>query len=129
MTARTRRELLRQVGGQHRGVHGRVAESNIHWLGRPATAINFSRLRNEDITAGMNMGRASPDVEIRKLAYARVQAAFADQIPYLWMQRWRWSVVTTTRVHDAHNVTLPDGSPAMALVAGTHRLTETWIEH
>jgi peptide/nickel transport system substrate-binding protein len=93
----------------------------------PGISLNFARFRSDEITAGMNDGRSRPDVEGRREAYARVQAALARQLPYIWLQRWNWRVVTNGRVHDARNVTLPDGSPALPLVAGTHRLTETWI--
>jgi hypothetical protein len=57
-----------------------------------------------------------------------VQAAFAEQLPYIWLQRWNWKVVTANHVRNARNVTLPDGRPAMPLVAGTHGLAETWID-
>jgi peptide/nickel transport system substrate-binding protein len=90
-------------------------------------SLNFTRLRNDAITAGMMAARATPDVNVRKAAYARVQAAFAEQMPFLWMQRWDWRLVSGPRVRDAHNMTLPGGGKAMALVAGTHRLTEAWV--
>jgi peptide/nickel transport system substrate-binding protein len=90
-------------------------------------SLNFTRLRNDTITAGMMEARATADVEVRRQAYARVQAAFADQLPFLWLQRWEWKLAVNPRLHDAHNVTLPGGSAAMPLVAGTHRLAEAWI--
>ena len=37
-------------------------------------------------------------------------------------------MAATPHVRDAHNVTLPDGSAARPLNAGTLRLTETWID-
>lgn len=91
-------------------------------------SLNFARLHSDAITDAMNEGRSSPDVDVRRRAYARMQAAFAQQLPYLWLQRWNWRVLSNNRLHDAHNVTLPDGRRAMPLVAGTHRLTETWTE-
>jgi ABC-type transport system substrate-binding protein len=91
-------------------------------------SLNFSRLRDAEITAGMNEGRATADPDARKRAYARVQRAFAQQLPCLWLQRSQWRVVTGPLVRDAHNVTLPDGHPAMPYLAGTHRLTETWLD-
>jgi ABC-type transport system substrate-binding protein len=94
----------------------------------PRVSLNFARLRNDDITNGMNDGRSTADVEARKRAYARVQKAFADQLPYLWLQRSEWRVTTTAGVRDAHNVSLPDGHAALPLLAGTHRLTETWLD-
>jgi ABC-type transport system substrate-binding protein len=92
-------------------------------------SLNFAHFRNDEITAGFNDGRANADVAVRKQAYARAQKALAEQLPYLWLQREEWRVATTPRVHDAHNVTLPGGRPAMPLLAGTHRLTETWLDH
>jgi peptide/nickel transport system substrate-binding protein len=94
----------------------------------PSISLNFTRLRSDEITSGMNEGRATIDPVVRKRGYARMQGALADQMPYLWLQRWEWRVATTTPVHDAHNVTLPDGRPALPLQAGTHRLTETWLD-
>jgi peptide/nickel transport system substrate-binding protein len=97
-------------------------------LATSGVSINFARMRSREITDGMNEARATPDVEIRKRAYARVQQAFAEQMPYLWMQRAEWRLASNPRVHDAHSVSLPDGRPARALVAGTLRLTETWVD-
>jgi peptide/nickel transport system substrate-binding protein len=91
-------------------------------------SLNFARLRNPDITAGMNEGRSTTDVDARKKAYAKVQKGLAEQLPYLWMQRSEWRVASTPRVRAAHNVTLPDGSPAAPFLAGTYRLTETWLD-
>jgi peptide/nickel transport system substrate-binding protein len=90
-------------------------------------SLNFTRLRNDDISSGMNEGRATQDPAIRRAAYAKTQRALAEQMPYLWLNRTQWRIVTTTRVHDAHNLTLPSGGAAMPLLAGTHRLTETWV--
>lgn len=92
-------------------------------------SLNLSRLRDPDITAGMNAGRAQPDLDARRAAYAQVQDALARQLPYLWLTRERWRIAAATRVRDAGNVTLPDGGPALGFLTGTHRLTETWIAH
>jgi peptide/nickel transport system substrate-binding protein len=92
-------------------------------------SLNFTHLHSDAITNGMNEGRASADPQRRKRAYAQVQKAFADEMPYLWLQRDEWRIATTSRVRAARNVSLPDGRAAMPYIAGTHRLTETWIEH
>jgi peptide/nickel transport system substrate-binding protein len=89
------------------------------------TSLNLARLRDPDITAGMNEGRARPDDGARKAAYTRVQDAMARQLPYLWLQRERWRIATSLRVRDARNVTLPDRSAALPFLTGTHRLNET----
>jgi peptide/nickel transport system substrate-binding protein len=91
-------------------------------------SLNFTRQRNAAITAGMNDGRATLDPARRREAYGRVQEALADTMPYVWLSRSEWRVVTANRVRDARNVTLPDGGPAQPLTGGTHRLTETWVD-
>jgi peptide/nickel transport system substrate-binding protein len=91
-------------------------------------SLNFNRIRDDQITAGMNEGRATPDVNARKAAYAKVQQAFAKSMPILWLARTEWRVASRKQVHEAHNMTLPDGRRALPLLGGNHRLTETWID-
>jgi peptide/nickel transport system substrate-binding protein len=91
-------------------------------------SLNFSRVRDADLTSGMNEGRASADIAVRRRAYAKAQQALAAQMPHIWLNRSEWRVAASRRVHDAHNVTLPDGRAALPLVAGTFRLTETWLD-
>lgn len=91
-------------------------------------SLNFTRLADPDIDRALEAGRASPDPVERKRAYGVMLQRFAELSPYVWLTSSTWTVAHTSVVHDVHNVTLPDGSPAMPLVAGTHRLTETWVE-
>jgi peptide/nickel transport system substrate-binding protein len=91
-------------------------------------SLNFNRIRDDQITAGMNEGRATPDLDARRTAYAKVQQAFAKSMPILWLARTEWRVASRKQVHDAHNMTLPDGRRALPLLGGNHRLTETWID-
>jgi peptide/nickel transport system substrate-binding protein len=90
-------------------------------------SLNFARMADPDVDAGMNDGRASPDLTVRRRAYAQVQAAMARDMAYIWLTRSEWQIASVARVHNAHNVTLPDGQPAMPFLYGTHNLTETWI--
>jgi peptide/nickel transport system substrate-binding protein len=91
-------------------------------------SLNFARFANADLTKAFEDGRASADPEVRKRAYAKAQAVLAQQLPYLWLNRMEWRIATTSKVRDPRNVTLPDGSPAEPYLAGTFRLTETWID-
>ncbi len=90
-------------------------------------SLNFAHLGDDQIDEGLTAGRASADPAVRKAAYAKVQQRFADLVPYVWLYRTDWVIATSDKVHDALNVTLPDGSPAMPYAAGVHRLAETWI--
>jgi peptide/nickel transport system substrate-binding protein len=92
-------------------------------------SLNFTRLRSSTITTGMNEGRASSDDAARARAYAQVQEAMARQLPYLWLQREEWRIASAGRVRANRNVTVPDGRAARPFLAGTHRLTETWLAH
>ena len=91
-------------------------------------SLNFARFADPDITAGLNEGRATADPAKRKQAYARVQNALARHMPYVWLSRSEWRIVSSDHVHEARNVTLPDGRSAQPILGGTHRLTETWID-
>ena len=91
-------------------------------------SLNLARYGDAEIDRAIDTARASPDPATRATAYATVQRRFADQVPYLWLYRTDWVIATGRHVHDARNVTLPDGSAAMPFVAGVHRLTETWVD-
>jgi ABC-type transport system substrate-binding protein len=90
--------------------------------------VNFAHFRSDALTAGFNAGRATLDPARRTQAYAQVEKVLADQVPYFWLNRLEWRMVAAPKVRDARNVTLPDGRPALPYVAGTYRLTETWID-
>jgi peptide/nickel transport system substrate-binding protein len=90
-------------------------------------SLNFTRFSTDTIDAALERGRSTTDPAVRHEAYATVQREFALYVPYIWLFRTEWVVARTARVHDAHNVSLPDGSPALPMDTGTHRLTETWV--
>jgi ABC-type transport system substrate-binding protein len=90
-------------------------------------SVNFAHFRSDALTAGFNEGRATLDPARRTRAYAQVEKVLAEQVPYFWLNRLEWRMVAAPKVRDARNVTLPDGSPALPYLAGTYRLTETWI--
>jgi ABC-type transport system substrate-binding protein len=91
-------------------------------------SLNFAHLRSAALTDAMNQGRSTLDVRTRQVAYARAQQIMAEQLPMVWLQRTEWRIAHRPRVRDARNVTLPDGAPALPYMAGTYRLTETWLD-
>jgi peptide/nickel transport system substrate-binding protein len=99
------------------------------WAEPGRISINFARLKDPQVDKALEAGRATLDPAKRKQAYAILQERFADQVPFIWFVRSEWYVAANGHVHDAHNVTLPDDTPAMPLLTGTFRLTETWIRH
>jgi len=91
-------------------------------------SLNFTRLKDDEIDRALTDAQASPDMNVRKKAYAKVQERFAELVPYIWTFRTDWAIASSKSVHDVRNKTLPDGRPALPFTAGIHRLTETWVQ-
>jgi peptide/nickel transport system substrate-binding protein len=90
-------------------------------------SLNFPRFATESIDEALRRARATTDEAVRRESYATVQHEFARYVPYVWLFRSEWVIARSDRVHNARNVTLPDGTAALPFDTGTHRLTETWV--
>jgi ABC-type transport system substrate-binding protein len=90
-------------------------------------SLNFTRLSDAEIDRNLTLGRTSTDLATRQRAYAVVQQRFADLVPYVWLNHTLWTIARRDTVHDARNVTLPDGSPSLPYEAGVFRAVETWV--
>jgi peptide/nickel transport system substrate-binding protein len=90
-------------------------------------SVNFTRFGTDALDAALVKGRSTTEEGVRRDAYATVQREFARGVPFIWLFRSEWVVARSTRVHNARNVTLPDGREALPFDTGTHRLTETWV--
>jgi peptide/nickel transport system substrate-binding protein len=90
-------------------------------------SLNFTRFGNDTMDDAMVKGRSTTDPVVRRAAYATLQRQLAEHLPYIWLFRSEWVVARSARVHNARNVTLPDGTKALPFDTGTHRLTETWV--
>lgn len=96
--------------------------------GDPGTiSLNVARLRDPGIDRAMDAGRATIDRDRRKEAYAAFQHRLADVVPGVFLARSSWYIASGPRIHDARNVSLPDGAAALPYLTGVHRLTETWL--
>jgi peptide/nickel transport system substrate-binding protein len=133
-----RRSVPLAVGGNYDAIQYRYfsavdPDSLYHfWVSETSRPIgqislNFTRFGNEAIDTAMARARSTTDVGVRQDSYAVVQRELARHVPYIWLFRSEWVVARTPRVHNARNVTLPDGSAALPFDTGTHRLTETWV--
>ena len=104
------------------------------WTGKNATgvlALNFARLSDPQIDAALDKARATPDEAVRKDAYATVQKRQTELVPYIWLGHTQWAIGAAKNIRNITNVTLPDGEPAAAMLAGFDgavRLTQTWID-
>jgi 4-phytase/acid phosphatase/peptide/nickel transport system substrate-binding protein len=103
----------------------------VWWTGKNATgplALNFARLNDPELNAALDKGRGSPDVAVRKEAYATVQKRQTALVPYIWLAHSQWALGAAKNIRDFTSMTLPDGEKAQPFQGGIVKLTETWIE-
>ena len=124
------------IAGQYQSVLWRQfgspdPDGDYHWWIGPVegeTSLNFSRNADPELDAALDEGRQSSDPEVRREAYRRVQERFAENVPYLWLERIGWVIVADDAVRDFPNQALPDGTPSAPFVNGIHRLTYAWLD-
>ena len=103
----------------------------VWWTGKNASgplALNFARLNDPEINSALDKGRASPEIAVRKEAYADVQRRQTALVPYIWLAHTQWALAAAKNVRDFTTMTLPDGARAQPFQGGIVRLTQTWIE-
>ena len=103
----------------------------VWWTGKNASgplALNFARLNDPQINAALDKGRASPELAVRKEAYAEVQRRQTALVPYIWLAHSQWALGAARNVRNFTSMTLPDGAIAQSFQGGTVKLTETWIQ-
>jgi peptide/nickel transport system substrate-binding protein len=95
-------------------------------------ALNFPRNRDPQIDEALNRARATDDFEARKDAYAEVQARFAQDVPYGFLDYVTPVKVAQNRVRGWLQDTLPGGETSVAMggpgsFSLVTRLTQTWV--
>ena len=118
-------DLTRQFSGTDPAV------DYVWWTGKNATgplALNFARLNDPELNAALDKGRASPDIAVRKEAYATVQKRQTALVPYIWLAHTQWALGAAKNIRNFTSMTLPDGAKAQPFQGGIVKLTETWIE-
>jgi ABC-type transport system substrate-binding protein len=104
------------------------------WIGANAVGpltLNFARLNDPQVDAALNKARGTQDETVRKQAYADMQKRQTELVPYIWLAHTQWAIGAAKNVRNVTNVSLPDGQPSAAMLAGFDgavRLTQTWIE-
>jgi ABC-type transport system substrate-binding protein len=103
-------------------------ESNAN--GKGGISLNFMQLRDDELSAALDEGRANPDPDDRQEAYATVQQRQAEDVAQIWLYHTIVAVVADNDVRGITNGPLPDGQPSMPMGGtfnGATRLTQTWI--
>jgi ABC-type transport system substrate-binding protein len=104
----------------------------VWWTGANAAPVgslglNFARNKDPQIEQNLATGRTSTDPAARATAYQNVAKRFAQDIPYLWLDRAVWMVSAKPTVQNFAGGTLPDGTKAVPLIFGEIWPTQIWL--
>ena len=92
-------------------------------------ALNFARNKDSVIDQNLAIGRTSTDQAARATAYQTVAKQFAQDIPYLWLDREVWIYAAKPSVMNFAGGTLPDGTKTVPIIWGQIWPTQIWLNH
>jgi peptide/nickel transport system substrate-binding protein len=86
---------------------------------RPVGQLSLNFVRNTDpvLTAALDQSRQAPDEATRTEAYRVVQEQLAEELPYVYLVRQRYVIVTQPDVHGLADWAFPDGTPGRRTAA------------
>ena len=88
-------------------------------------SLNFGRVRDPDIDAGLDAARQSRTDEEATAAAEDVNRAFAEQCYYIPLAWLPWAVLSDPRIDGIGEVTLPDGT---TVVDGSGSAGQFWMQ-
>jgi peptide/nickel transport system substrate-binding protein len=89
-------------------------------------ALNFSRIADPQLDAGLEAGRTQVDPVVRAAAYKLVAERFGALVPYIWLAPTVWIVAAHASVGGVGRTTVPDGTRAMFMNSGVMSMAELW---
>jgi peptide/nickel transport system substrate-binding protein len=89
-------------------------------------ALNFSRIRDPQLDAGLEAGRTQVDPVVRAAAYRLVATRFGALVPYIWLAPTVWIVAAHGSVGGLGKATVPDGGRANSMNSGVMSTAELW---
>jgi peptide/nickel transport system substrate-binding protein len=90
-------------------------------------SINMTRNMDPKLQAALELGRVTTAPAARAKAYQTVNQRMALDLPYLWLDRAVWAVVSTPKVQNWNNPTTPAGKPAYGMIGGSIWPTQIWL--
>jgi peptide/nickel transport system substrate-binding protein len=94
---------------------------------QPPLATNFARNKDPKIDSDLAAARQTTDQALRKQLYTDVSQQLNADIPFIWTNQVLWAYVAKPNVQGIEIHTLPDGSPARALLSGVIVPTQLWV--
>jgi ABC-type transport system substrate-binding protein len=107
-------------------------DANYAWWSSTTTApvgrqaLNFTRIRDPQLDAGLVAGRTQVDPQVRAAAYQLVAARLGALVPYIWIGPSVWIVAARPTAGGLGRSTLPDGGEARGMISGVILPAELW---
>jgi peptide/nickel transport system substrate-binding protein len=94
-----------------------------------ANNLSINMARNDDprVEAALQAGRTDTSAAARVAAYRRVNELFAQDLPYIWLDRATWAIVAKPTVQNFNNPTTPGGQKAYGMIGGSIWPTQIWL--
>ena len=94
-----------------------------------ALALNFGRVRDDDIDAALKTLQSEPDPELRKEAAENLNRVFGEQVYNLWTSWTVWAIIEQPFVNGVESNVLPDGGEGVGLAfSGRHQMNQIWCD-
>jgi peptide/nickel transport system substrate-binding protein len=90
-------------------------------------AVNMARNTDPKVQSALELGRSSTDPTVRSKAYQLLNQRLAIDLPYLWLDRAVWAVVSTSKIQNWNNPTTPKGAAAFGMIGGSIWPTQIWV--
>jgi len=94
-----------------------------------ATGISINMARNMDpqVESALIAGEGATNSKARVAAFRKLNERLGADIPYIWLDRTTWGLVSKTKVQNWNNPTTPDGKKALGQNQGVWWLTQAWV--
>ncbi|MFB4278994.1 MULTISPECIES: ABC transporter substrate-binding protein [unclassified Nonomuraea] len=96
-----------------------------------AISLNMTRLKDDKLSAALDIGRTNPDEAARKQAYTTVQERLRDLVPYVFIDHLNTgAIVARTKVRGIGEHVLPDGEKGLPLTGSPipyHPFGQLWV--
>ncbi len=96
-------------------------------LNKTGISVNLARNDDPQIEQAFLTGMASTDRNTQVQAFAKVNQRLAVDLPYIWLDRTSWALVSKPNVQNWNNPKTPSGGAALGQEQGIWWLTQAWL--
>ncbi|MBG0829813.1 hypothetical protein HS041_18780 [Planomonospora sp. ID67723] len=96
-----------------------------------AVSLNFSRIKDAELSNAFDTGRSNPQEDVRRQAYATVQQRLRELVPFIFIDHLNTgAVIAKTKVRGIGQHVLPDGDKGLPLTGSPvpyHPFSQLWL--